>query len=591
MLLCMLLLSPSHAAMGAVQGSLPAAEDGPDRYRLSPRAAGLAHALKVDEDIRRLEALSEESAKAGVASQEGQALRRRLLEKIVQAYLEIRCVYAKIQGEIARDNDQTLRVNDRANRAVDTINTSNFLGRGTLGIIGSANRIASLSLVGNLLQLLGSSVSVSFSSLSLYKARGPRLPAAYRPNMLAKVLGLPCPKDVEYPEALWTFLNLVPPGKRETRRDALIALWRGQGILRDKPGGPHDPAALAGINPGVKVTRKLLNYRVAMLNDLMARVVEENVNLLELLTAIPDLPPEAMPPANVGPRRVVAVVPGVSPRAAQLVDILQAEHNENAQRLAPLSDRAAHMAAILGVGSAVDELRKRMLDRRTAPPDMAEQALRKRVIGRIVASLLEEHSVWSRIEAERTLLSDRVRITSGRTRKHVRLINASNFTEKGTLGGTGSSLNMAGLSFAGNSLQLYGGALSVALALVSYRTMKGPKLALKPEESMLAKVLGFPVSTPEADYQQTVWQFLNDLPPGQDRSRRLELLDRWTRRRYISLAGNTDERMKALAGLPVRHKVSTRFLANKAEMLNDLGAKVIEQELDLHELYRAIVRP
>lgn len=501
----------------AYQSALMLDADSADNS-LSPRAARLADLLQIRQDVRTLQKLKQKTTTSLLAGTEQEA-RRRVTEKILVTFLQTQAVWSRIEGEIARSNDQLWRMQHITDRGVRVTNTSNFLGRGTLGIIGSANRIADFSLVGNLLQLCGSSISVSFSLISLHKMKGPKCFCGNEPNMLAKVLGAsPVSPEVDYPETLWSFLNTAPPGEQITRRQELLELWREQDTLKEKATGKEYVKALCGMNPQYKITTSLLNRRINMLKDLMATIIDVNVNLLELLSAIPE-----------------PVLPVVS------------SHTNTGLNLAG-----------------------------------------KR---KIMTSLLEVQATWSHINKEITSTADQLRYLEEKRNKGVELTNVTNFSSKGTLGGTGSALNMASMSLSGNTLQLIGSSVSVLLAMVSFHKLKGSRLTDTSGPNMLIKVLGFAPPLPAVDYPSTVWAYLNNVPKGQKESPRARLIKLWYSRNFISNERNGDETLSTLAGLLSKQPMSIGFLRTRLEMLRDLNAQVIGENIDLLNLYKALAIP
>jgi hypothetical protein len=100
---------------------------------------------------------------------------------------------------------------------------------------------------------------------------------------------------------------------------------------------------------------------------------------------------------------------------------------------------------------------------------------------------------------------------------------------------------------------------------------------------MLSPFFGEP--TPPEYYPSVVWRYLTLAPPGATRSRRDELLARWSRAGLVKLPADTEPARAKIAQLSraisPSAQVSPEVLSHRLVMLSDVGVQVesLKQEL------------
>ncbi len=253
---------------------------------LSKSAIDLAVSLGIDDELRRLEALSQEPA-ASRDRLEMLVLKQALSEQIMSQGFEVRSVISKIDTEIADSDDLQALLEERRDRAVRLNSIANFVSGGVTGILGSSFNLGGIDKrVDDSIDLSDGVVQSGLALLALKQQRGEKRIASGLPNMLSRVLG--SKPAVEYPETVWNFLNAVPNAGSETRtrRQIMMEHWRRLGLIdrnrRDKTAEDERLKTIVGTKPQSKVSIDLLDARSAMLHDLRAMVSEMDNYLLEL---------------------------------------------------------------------------------------------------------------------------------------------------------------------------------------------------------------------------------------------------------------------------------------------------------------------
>jgi hypothetical protein len=121
--------------------------------------------------------------------------------------------------------------------------------------------------------------------------------------------------------------------------------------------------------------------------------------------------------------------------------------------------------------------------------------------------------------------------TDARDRR-VDRINAYGFRTNGILWAVGEALDIptyASPKFAipSGAIGIVAGLVPSAFSLYALRQERGGKFERDPHPNMLSKVFGYKV-TPEIDYSDSIWHWLNSVPPvGSDKSRLRFLLTNW----------------------------------------------------------------
>lgn len=271
----------------------------PHSPELSPDAVQLASTLGLTEKFSRLRELQRQQSANGAAPielrQDITESRLEILEIIEQARLDIDFVAAEIEEEQA-SIEEVLKcyVNERDER-VTRANVNAFRTNGVLWAAAEAFTVPSykypkLSIPSGVLGIVAGLVPSMFSEIAIRSGGGLHHERKAYPNMLCKFYDLPTSPRTEYPESIWTHLNLPPSGKdTRTRRAILMDHWidnkniqtLNNGISKDKIN------RISGIDQ-TDISIDLLNDRASMLRELKACVLQMTRPLMELNMCLRD---------------------------------------------------------------------------------------------------------------------------------------------------------------------------------------------------------------------------------------------------------------------------------------------------------------
>ncbi len=162
-----------------------------------------------------------------------------------------------------------------------------------------------------------------------------------------------------------------------------------------------------------------------------------------------------------------------------------------------------------------------------------------------------------------------------------------NFTSGGALAMTQGGISIGTpmkYQNAGNELGAVAGALTAVIGAYALKLQGGGKRSSERDPNMLAPIFGLVPNEPNK-YPPLVWNYLNDYEPGQKKSRREQLIDRWVKLNYIEPLDkpSSKKHLEELSGTIELHKVvNIDLLRDRIPMLQDVRAAVagINEYLD-----------
>jgi hypothetical protein len=261
--------------------------------QLSPEAAQVADEIGV---AQLFDQLRSQRAAGSRVRLESLAVRQEITEKVFAASLDIDSLNAVIDSEIEQIRSIRSDLQSKRDKAQNIINIASIVTGGAFGVITSALQFKPGTVnLGNGIGVGGGAGSVLLSIIGIRKQSGGRQSLGDSPRVLARFFGRQ-PDAMEaipgvYSEAVWSYLNSAAPShsKMGTRREELIAKWRGEGRIQQdgSPKGKRRIQSLSGNNfQALRLNMDELNDRVAMLRDSRARVSLMKRELSEILRGL-----------------------------------------------------------------------------------------------------------------------------------------------------------------------------------------------------------------------------------------------------------------------------------------------------------------
>lgn len=171
-----------------------------------------------------------------------------------------------------------------------------------------------------------------------------------------------------------------------------------------------------------------------------------------------------------------------------------------------------------------------------------------------------------------------------------------NFTSGGALAMTQGAISIGTpmkYQNAGNELGTIAGALTTVIGAYALKLQGGGKRSSERDPNMLAPIFGLVPNEPNK-YPVIVWNYLNDFEPGQKKTRREELIDRWVKLNYIEPLNkpSSKKHLQELAGtIPLDKAVSIDLLRDRIPMLQDVRATVAGVNEYLDEILTFVRQP
>jgi len=261
-------------------------------FTLSPEAAQVADEIGV---AQLLDQLATQRAAGSSVSLESLAIRQEITEKVLAASLQVDSVNAVIDSEIEQIRAIRSDLQSRRDKAQNIINLASIVTGGALGVVNTALQFnSSTANFGNGIGVGGGSASVIVSIVGIRQQSGGRRVLGDSPRMLARFFGrLPGVAESirgDYPEEIWSYVNSATPSQPNmTRREQLIAKWRGEGRI-NQDGSPKGERKIESLSGNLSETRKLniddLSNRIAMLLDVRATVSLIKREISEILRGL-----------------------------------------------------------------------------------------------------------------------------------------------------------------------------------------------------------------------------------------------------------------------------------------------------------------
>lgn len=517
-----------------------------------------ADILGVRNHVERILALQ---AAGGAPSEELLWNKAIVLRQLLLGYLEVRQTSDLLDEAIDDTYDAIDKQVRTVNRRVELANVANFTTFGVLFNIGAAERLSKRFNNSNYLTFVSASLTAGIGAAAVALSYSGASKDRTRPNPLSNIFGLDT-VSVPLPELVNKYINATPKGKTQSRKQAMLELWKSEFALSEKANSREALAAESTQRHRVSVG--FLNKRLALLFSLNALAEEFDSELLALLRKIES----TSVPAQATNDSIQAVANHIGAPGLEAAKLLQVE-----QCAADL----IHMK-MAGAGYGTD---------------LQALSIDLYMLEKILGASFEVRQLVDRIDREKHYQFDVLLPQLIRVRDRVNLLsNTANFTEIGVL------KNIAGRDFvlsktaAGAQKILIMDALSVAIANANFAFLKLYRRKQDSEVNSLANIFNFDVPS-ECRFSPLISSYLESVPPGSTNgmTRKQQLLDRWKR---VGRLSNKKGSAEALASLPSMHnkRAETIDLVNKrVEMLFDVSGAVETLDAELLQLLTAVILP
>ncbi|MBC7997083.1 MAG: hypothetical protein IAF58_04030 [Leptolyngbya sp.] len=481
-----------------------------------------------------------------------------VLKKLLLGYLEVRQTSDLLDESIDDTYDAIDKQVRSVNRRVEFANTVNFTTFGVLFNIAAANRLQKNFNSSNVLTFVSAGLTLGLGVAAVGLSYTGASIDRCHPNPLASVFGLD-KASVQLPELVSKYINATPNGSTQSRKAAMLDMWKSEFGLKDTTASRQILAAES--TKRHRVSTRLLNQRLALLFSLNALAEQFDSELLALLRTIES----TSPPTNGSTLAVTSQIGASGIEAAKLLHVEQC---------------------------AADIINMKMAGPRNGA-DLRTLALDVYMLEKILGAAFEVRQVVDRIDREKHYQFDVLLPQLVRLRDRVNLLsNTATFTEIGVLktiaGGDFVRKNTA----AGAQKIMIMDALAVAISTANLAYLKLYRHKQNSQINVLANIFNFDAPS-DARFSPLITSYLESVPPGSSngKTRKQQLLDHW---KQIGRLSNKKGSAEALASLPSMQskRVETIELVNKRiEMLFDVSGTVETLDTELLNLLTAVILP
>ena len=498
---------------------------------------------------------------AGDATSEELLLNKAIvLRKLLLGYLEVRQTSDLLDEAIDDTYDAIDKQVRKVNRRVELTNTVNFTTFGILFNIAAADRLQGNFKSSNALTFVSAGLTAGLGALAVGLSYTGASVDKCNPNPLADVFGFEN-ASVRLPELVNAYINATPKGATQSRKAAMLDMWKSEFGLKDSTSAREVLAAESKRRH--RVSTRLLNKRLALLFSLNALAEQFDSELLALLRTI-----ESTSPPSTGGGSSLTVTRQLGASGIEAAKLLRVEQCA---------------AAIISANIAGP---RNGSDLRTLAQDLY-------MLEKILGAAFEVRQVVDCIDRDKHYQFDVLLPQLVRVRDRVNLLsNTATFTEIGVLKSIAGGDFVRKDTSAGAQKIMVMDALAVAISTANLAFLKLYRHKQSSEVNVLANVFGFDAPS-DSRFTPLISEYLESVPPGSKTgmTRKQQLINRW---KQIGRLSSKKGSAEALASMPSTHnkRVETIELVNKrVEMLFDLSGAVETLDSELLNLLTAVILP
>ncbi len=271
----------------------------------------------------------------------------------------------------------------------------------------------------------------------------------------------------------------------------------------------------------------------------------------------------------------------VSPNSVQLANTIG---------LSPILERIQDLRS--QSGSFADS---RSLDSLNARQDLSDAIQKASLL--IQKTNLEIDFTLAEIDTEDQVYREILSTFTNDRDKAIARTNAISFITNGALWAVTEALAIptyknAKFAIPSGIIGIPAGVVPSVASMWTLKQLNGKKKTSEVEPNMLAKLFNYPTNS-EIEYPRSVWQFLNQVPANDPRSKKRvdQLIDRWIA--DANMPGFTDRKSKKqldvlTASVAQRKGLSISTLTARSVMLQQLSSEILKMKRMLLELTMAV---
>ncbi len=275
--------------------------------------------------------------------------------------------------------------------------------------------------------------------------------------------------------------------------------------------------------------------------------------------------------------------------------ILRTGINLNTTGVSANSIQLANNIQLTPVLERIQALRQR-IDTLAASPERSDARLellesKAQALQIISRTNLEIDFVMAEMTAEQNVYNEILSTFTSDRDKLLARVNAASFISNGALWAVCEGLTIPthtqGVYAVSSGITgILAGIIPSFASLYTLKAVNGKKKTSEVEPNMLAKLFNYPTSA-DVEYPASTWSYLNEVPPGDSKTRKDQMVDRWISDSNIPGFTNRDSKsqLDVITGSVAQKKGLTIATLNTRQvMLQQLSAEIMKMKRMLLEL-------
>lgn len=502
---------------------------------LSGGAAEAVRLLRLERVVSELKELSAENSDS-IRKME---LQVTFLETLIAGCLEMQIAANRCQSEMNYQIDVVLAsLLARRGKFLQKTYEANFIQTNSFGAVAGYSYLKHHTNTGNEMFLIGNSIGIGLTTVSLIATHGGWRKNATPPNSLAAFFELEGKGKYGLSTLVWNYLNSPSPDSPgKTRRQYLKQIWTDNqtaNVDLKKPGNLEK----LGSMPSCKYdTIKIVTNRISLLSSLRDQFMQFDSDILDLHRKVWPATVASDPPEEV---------------IAKL----------------PLDASAKSAAKLLGMHNVIA----------TSLNDKTDQVSKLMVTGSILEGYLETTADANLLGLQIVKENEILRRMTRTRDAAIQFTNIANFYQIGVLG---SVFDCVGLSknksrnLSANRINITTGLMVSSFALLAAAERRG---GFRPGKAMPnALSTAFAKKSNYVTLSPVTMRYLNSVSPvaSENLTRREELMKYWTESKVLSVNIEPDSMKQKLSAEGEAHhwwNESIKLINNRIFMLYDLRA-------------------
>jgi hypothetical protein len=540
----------------------------PPEVKKVGEATQMADILGVKPEMDRLLHIAGDVEAGSTANAETVALKSKILQRTLVAYLQVRRACDKNDRELSYSYNVMRREQRRQDLVNELFTLANFAQLGTLYTMEPFLRLNSKFRASAICTSTSGGIGLILPVLSIAQQKTARAHHTTPPPVMQNLIDGGPVNASGLPPYVDRFLLSPSLVSNKTRKEEMFELWK----IRYGVDASKTENLCSLIEDGKPKSLAMLNTRILLLWSLRTFLLDMDHSLLVLLQQV-----EATD---------VKRLESESGNDKSNESMSQSNHLKSLG----LTTSAIDAARLLNIQKQVAELIDLGKNNRNSEAETQRRLRLENMISeQILSGALEVRVAADQVDAEINYASDVVLSELiAKRRKALQRNYEANFIQAGTFGSVAGLLYLKHLSHQGNEMFVISGGIGTALSVRALLLMRGGHRPIDTNPNSLLSVFNIPPAD-QYKFSPMITKFLNSpVPDAVDQTTRAQaLLKYWNDEKITTVKLVNKKTLEGLAGAPPSEYDTINLVTNRISMLHGLLAHIELLDSELLGLARA----